>query len=298
MRDQAEKLRTLMLEKSISSFTRANKEQRDSYKRARIVAVTSGKGGAGKTNVAVNLAVGLRRRARKVLIMDMDLGLANVDLLIDADIRYSLAHVVNGSKRLQDIIVKTTEGVDIVGGAAGIESLANIGKEKQERLLKELVDIEHMYDFIIIDTGAGISNKVMTFVRSADNVVLVTIPEQPSILDAYIVLKLLSKTGQANGVGVIINMCSTEGEGKYIFERLAETTRRRLGSIIHCLGILPFDPVVREAVRSKKPFYIMYPNSPVSKAMDKILSNELWGNGVVKSRRMSFFKKIFNIIKR
>ncbi len=272
-------------------------ESREQNPRCRIVAVTSGKGGVGKTNMVVNTAIRLSGRNRKVLVVDMDLGLANVDLLFDADIRYTLANVVSGEKSLSDIIVRTPEGIDVIGGVSGIESIANLDEDRRTRILSELMSIEYMYDLIIIDTGAGISNNVMNFVRAADDIIIVTLPEQPSVLDAYVMLKLLSKTGHANGVSVAVNMCSDSGEGIMVFERLSGTARKRLGAEIKYLGAIPFDTSVRASIRRRKPFIVNHPKSPAARGLAKICDHEMWGaagRSGTPARKRSFFRRIFN----
>jgi len=183
MRDQAERLRELV----------NSKNHRANSRKARIIAVTSGKGGVGKTNLSVNLSICLSKLGQKVTLIDTDLGLANIDLMLGMIPKYHLGHFFSGERDLADVVMEGPAGVRIIAGGSGLQELANIDSWQLDNCIERLFTLDEDNDFIILDTGAGISSKVIRFLLAAEEIIVVTIPEPTSIADAYGVIKILSK---------------------------------------------------------------------------------------------------------
>jgi flagellar biosynthesis protein FlhG len=181
MEDQAEKLRELMRQKPGQA----------PQKRTRIIAVASGKGGVGKTNVSVNLAIAYARQGKKVIVMDADLGLANVNVMLNMIPKFNLYHVIRKQKSMRDIILDTEYGIQIVAGASGFSKIANLTDDEREGFISELYTLSQA-DIIIIDTSAGVSNNVLGFVAAADDAIIVTTPEPTAITDAYGIIKIIA----------------------------------------------------------------------------------------------------------
>ena len=260
--DQAEKLRDMM-----KMQTKEKKLQ------ARIITVTSGKGGVGKSSISVNLALEFKKQGKKVIIFDADFGLANIEVMIGAIPKYNLADLIYKGKELKDIIVNGPMDIGFISGGSGISSLSNMSKDQVLYLVYKLRELENLADIIIIDTGAGISDNVLEFVAASEEVLLVATPEPTSITDAYALLKTLNKKhvdSDKMTVKMIANKVSNEEEGEELCNKLNIVVKRFLDLNLEFLGAVTMDMAVTKAVMQQKPFSMIYPNSPASKSIHEI----------------------------
>ncbi len=241
---------------------------------SRVITIASGKGGVGKTNLAVNLAVILARRNLRVALLDADLGTANVDILLGLQPRYHLHHVITGQKKLSEIIVEGPFGLKVIPGASGLPDLADLPSHDREYLLRNLMVLDGAFDLLLIDTGAGVDSKVVQFIRAAGEVLIVTNPEPTAITDAYALIKVLNGYPSVS-IKVIINSVRSRGEGDAAGRKLVAVAEQFLGKQIEILGVLPYDDMVPRAVRTQTPFIQTYPRSPAAVAINN-LSEQLW----------------------
>jgi len=269
--DQAEKLRSMV--------KASNRENAAENFRgfARLITVTSGKGGVGKSNTTVNLAVQFRKMGYRVIIFDADFGLANVEVMFGAIPHYNLSDLIFRGKSLEEIIVEGPMGIQFVSGGSGVSELSNLTKENVRYLAEKLMQLERMADIIIVDTGAGIADSVMEFVKISEEVVLVTTPEPTSIMDSYALLKALSRSeGFDSGrtrVHVMANRVMEEGEGNALYEKLKVVVDKFLGIELHFLGIVPYDVNVSKAIMQQKPVSIVNRTTKASLAYEEIAKN-------------------------
>src|SRR5215510_6912539 len=213
----------------------------------RVIAVTGGKGGVGKTSVSVNLATGLANAGRRVVLLDGDLGLANVDVLLGLSPRYTLAHVLNGERTLDEIMVTSKQGFKIVPAASGAADLAGMGGAGHLGLVQAFSSIATRLDVLIIDTAAGIAPGVLQFSQAAQNVLVVVTDEPASITDAYALIKVLSRDHGVRGFRIVANMARARGEGETLFNKLERVTSRFLDVIRYYCGEIPDDEHMRRA---------------------------------------------------
>lgn len=285
MTDQAEQLREMMkLQKGGASGSKT-----------RIIAVTSGKGGVGKTNLSINLAIAYAALGKKVIVMDADLGLANVNVVLGVIPKFNLYHVIKKQKSMNDIILKTKYGIDIVAGASGFSKIANLSDDERSDFIDELSELSSA-DIIIIDTSAGVSNNVLSFVAAADDVLIVTTPEPTAITDAYGIIKIIAtEIDNLNlGLKLIVNRVKSVTEGKKVSERVINIAGQFLNLKIDYLGYVYDDPVVSGSVLKQKPFLIAEPNSRAAICVKHIVSRlekveYKEGSGVA-----NFIKRLFN----
>src|SRR5688572_10964684 len=232
MVDQASQLRSLVRERTATdagagaSATPRPPRQR----RASVIAVTSGKGGVGKSNIAVNLAIQFAAAGKAVVLLDADLGLANADVLCNVDLRSNLAHVIARKKELHEVMVDAPGGFSLIGGASGLARMADLTDADRQRLVDAMGELETHADVILIDTGAGISPNVLSFTRAADHVLVVTTPEPTAITDAYAVVKVISRDATAERrLSLLVNQARSSGEGQVVYERIAKVAKQFLG---------------------------------------------------------------------
>jgi flagellar biosynthesis protein FlhG len=238
--------------------------------RARVLAVSSGKGGVGKTNVAVNLAARLATMGRRVILLDADLGLANADLLSGVRVRGNLAHVVTGRRKLPDVCCKAPGGFTLIPGASGLAAMADLAERDRARMFELLHQIEGENDLLLVDTGAGISPNVLSFVLAADEVLVVTTPEPPAIADAYALIKTIYRRRENAQVSVLVNMARDRAEARRVFDRINAVCRRFLGRSLRDAGYMVVDPKVPAAVRRRMPFALDDPPGPASECIAQL----------------------------
>ncbi len=257
---------------------------------ARVVAVTSGKGGVGKTNVAVNLAARLARMTRRVIVLDADLGLANADVLCNLGSTGNLAHVVTGRRSLEDVMVDAPGGFSLIPGASGLAQMAALSEFERARLLQMLHRIETEHDLVIIDTGAGISPNVLSFVLAADEILVVTTPEPTSITDAYAMIKAISRRSEAAKVSLLVNLARDRDEARRVFDRMNLVCRRFLGLSLASAGYVVADPHVGLAVRRRRLFALEYADCPAGLCMTQ-LAHKL-DRHAAEPRESGFFQRV------
>lgn len=260
MIDQAKQLREKMLQK------KAKKERRQT----RTIAVTSGKGGVGKSNFALNFALSLVEQNRKVLIFDVDLGFANVDVLLGRSPEESIATMVEKDLSIWDIIEEGPNGLLFISGGTGFNEMFKLDEAKMKKFFDELSEIQGHVDYVILDTGAGLSDENLRFILASDDVILVTTPEPTSITDAYSIVKMVHVKDPNVHMKLIINQCTTEKEGQQTADNFRQVTQQFLGKEIGTLGFIPSDANIPAAVKKQVPFLLAFPNTYASQAMRKV----------------------------
>jgi flagellar biosynthesis protein FlhG len=232
----------------------------------RVLAVTSGKGGVGKTNVVANLAFALTKLGKKVLVVDADLGLGNLDILLGLTPQYTLEHVFQGSKSLQDIVIHGPGGMAILPASSGVQRLTELSAEEKLSLLAEVDSLPDAVDVMLIDTAAGISSNVLYFALAAQELIVVTCPEPTAFTDAYALMKVLAREHGQQHFQLLVNSVRTAQEGEAVFQKLNRATQQFLDLSIHFLGWIPYDLHVQKAVRQQKIVLETYPQAQASRA--------------------------------
>ncbi len=265
--DQAEKLRNIIKAKQVAS---ANS--------ARVITVTSGKGGVGKSNVAINLAVQFKSAGKRVIIFDADFGLANIEVMFGAIPKHSLADLIYQGASIRDVITWGPMGIGFISGGSGIAGMGNLGRDHLDYLIRNLIELDNLADVIIIDTAAGISEAVLEFLVASREILLVTTPEPTSITDSYSLLKALNLHSKFNKdetkVKVITNKVETTEEGKQLYSKLSTVVNRYLKLKMEFLGVVPYDNSLVKAVMQQSPVCISNPQTRAAKAFMDI-SNTL-----------------------
>ena len=260
-------------------------------KPATVLAVTSGKGGVGKTNIAANLAICLAASRKRVTLFDADVSLGNLDIIMNLDNKYNISHLIDGQKNIEDIIHYGPEGLEIVCGASGLESLADMTQFNRQRLLKQLKKLQTRAETIVVDTGAGIGKSVVSFCLAADDVLVVTTPETTAMTDAYAMIKVLVGNKFAGRMSLVVNMANTKLEGKKVYKQISEVTRRFLNTHIYNAGILLKDEKVGFAVKQRKPVVLCYPKSEIAYSLIA-LAARLRNSSAARAENDSFFRKV------
>jgi len=237
---------------------------------ATVLAVTSGKGGVGKTNIAANLAICLAALNKRVLLLDADISLANVDVVMDIRRKYDISHVISGHKRMEDVIQPGPNGVQVICGASGLDRLADLSDGEQHHLLQHLSRLQQETDTIVVDTAAGISRSVVNFCLASDHVLVVTTPEATAMMDAYGMIKVLARKCYQGPISIVVNMARDMTEGKRTYQRIADVARKFLERDLYFAAVLPWDERLCTAVRSRKPVVLAYPTSPFSSSLAKL----------------------------
>ena len=261
----------------------------------RVIAVTSGKGGVGKTNITVNLAIALRQAGQRVLVIDADLGMANVDVVLGSMSKKHLLNLLEKDTQLQDVMIDGPYGVRYISGGSGIEKAADFTYEERQRLMQKLTACGQMADIILIDTGAGLGRNVMDFILAADEVLLVTTPEPTALTDAYAVLKAYSMYAAAKNIKLLVNRVYDEAESREVVAKLQQTSTRFLNMPIDCLGYVFEDSAVMKSVRQQQPFLAAQPGAVASRCVQGLANSLLFGSKMkVKRGWRGFLRQIFN----
>jgi flagellar biosynthesis protein FlhG len=235
-----------------------------------VVAVTGGKGGVGKTNIAVNLGLALADRGKRVVLFDADLGLANVDVLLGLKSEYNVSDVLSEKCRLRDVMVKTENGLRIVPASSGLQNMTALSDAEHRALIDAFDDLAEEMDVLIIDTAAGISSTVINFVRAAQEILAVVCNEPSSITDAYALIKLLNRDYDIDRFRIVTNMTRSQQEAQSLYNNLLTVTERFMDVTLHHIGNIPYDETVRKAVRRQKPVWHYAPRSAASLAFCKL----------------------------
>ncbi|MDK2986465.1 MAG: flagellar biosynthesis protein FlhG [Clostridia bacterium] len=265
----------------------------------KIIAVTSGKGGVGKTNFVINVAIALAKKGLRTFIIDADLGTANVDVLLNIHPKYTLQDLVEGTKdNILDIIVEGPEGIQIVPGSSGFQSLADLSENELSNVIKKFEPLQEYADVIIIDTGAGLSRNVIKFVLAADEVIVITTTEPHAITDAYAIIKVLDDKDSTLNTKLIVNRVDSKNEAVKIIKRMESVVERFLNIKVTGLGYIFEDPNIRKAVKNYTPFIKYSPHSLAAKCItglaDKINPLNKQTDNISNKSFLAKLKKIFS----
>ncbi|HPE88075.1 MAG TPA: MinD/ParA family protein [Spirochaetia bacterium] len=286
MEDQAQKLRELMS---------AKPQAQQAAKKTRVITVASGKGGVGKTNLSVNLAIAYARTGKRVMVMDADLGLANVNIMLNMIPKYNLYHVIRKQKTMRDIILDTEYGIQILAGASGFSKIANLNEEERQNFISELYALTNV-DIIIIDTSAGVSNNVLSFVAAADDAIIITTPEPTAITDAYGIIKIIATEVENLNIGLklVVNRVKNVTEGRKVAERIINISGQFLNLKVEYLGCIYEDPIVQQSVLKQRPFIVQDPKSKAAISVQHLV-NRIEKTEFVDDRGISrLIKKLFS----
>ncbi len=292
MLDQASELRELVRQKELEKENKS----------ARVLTITSGKGGVGKSNTTVNLAVQLSKLGKKVIIFDADIGLANVEVMFGAIPKYNLSDVIYRGMNIKDVITPGPLDIGFISGGSGVVGLSNITKDQVVYLVHNLSELDNMADFILIDTGAGISDSVMEFVLTSPEILLVTTPEPASLTDSYSLLKTLYRNPRFDAssatINVIANRVNSTADGQGVYDKLNAVALQFLNASINYLGLIPQDSAIEKAVRAQKTVSIFDPASPSAKAYEILAHNLVNEENTIYKMRGGITKLLYGLINR
>lgn len=285
MIDQAEKLRNIVNNLKTESDDISSQNINHSFatqnagiNHARVITITSGKGGVGKTSVTVNLAVALSQKGYRVVIIDADLGLSNIDVVFGIVPQYSLLDLINSNKGILDILCEGPNNIKFISGGSGVQELINLDKKSLESFITNMSVLDQIADYILVDTGAGLSDTVMDFVISAEEVILVVTPEPTSITDAYAVVKTVARIKKDCSINVLINRADSENEAKNVYNNFSTVAERFLSMKLNTIGYLPYDHSFTKSVKMQKPYILNYPKSNTSKLISDIADTFIKSN--------------------
>jgi flagellar biosynthesis protein FlhG len=289
MKDQAEGLRNLVQ-------TQGEKGTRTT----RIITVTSGKGGVGKSNFTLNFALSLQSLGYKVLVFDADIGLANIDVLMGVSSTYSLYHLLKKDKTIWEIIQKGSNDLEFIAGGSGFNDLLRLTEEELDYFAEQVMQLNGYVDFIIFDTGAGLSKETLKFILAAEEAIVVTTPEPTSITDAYAIIKMVNSMGHNVSFKLVINRVTDAREGKQTADKISLVAKQFLNIHIPTLGFVDDDPVVSKAVKRQIPFSIAFPYSTATKSIKTLTDNYIKGYRVIETPSTgvkSFLNKMLKLLK-
>jgi len=294
MIDQANRLRELMREHS--SDKRTMQVEQKTVMSARVIAIASGKGGVGKSNFATNMAIQMRKLGKRVVIIDADFGLANVEILLGVAPKHSVTDVLNGKINMDAALTTGPMGCLFLSGGSGLSALNELTDTQIMRLTDGFLQLDNLADCIIIDTRAGLSNAVMNFIKAAADTIVVTTPDPTAIADAYALIKSIkSSMPEVDTLKLIVNCSVNDAEANEVFEKLSGVSRRFLGIIITHLGTIPYDTFLIRAVRKQQPVSIMFPNSESSRRFHgicaKLLEMETGKKGSIQNFMLKLMGK-------
>lgn len=256
----------------------------------KVIAIASGKGGVGKTNVTVNLGVALAAQGKQVVLLDADLGLANIDVMLGLHPQFNLLHVLDGSKSLSEILVEGPAGMQIIPAASGVKKMAELSPAEHAGMIQAFSELEQHIDVLLIDSAAGIADSVISFSRAAQEVIVVVCDEPASITDAYALIKLLSREHGVERFHIIANMSRNVQEGRELFDKIAMVCDRFLDVTLDFMGIVPFDEDLRRAVKKQRSVVDYMPRSKSAAAFAHLAKKiEFWPVSKAPSGHMEFF---------
>ncbi len=295
MRDQAEKLRQMVEATYIKPTSSVIKQPAG---RARVVTVTSGKGGVGKTNFTVNLALALASMGQKVLVIDADLGMANVDVILGCSAPYNILNLLEGDLTLDDIIMEGPSGIKFVSGGSGIYHLANLNDGQLQKIINKITAFDGWADIILIDTGAGLNKNVLNFVVAADEVVIITTPEPTAITDAYAMMKAYAGYNGVAPLRLVVNRVLEKEEGNLVVGKLINVALRFLGLSISNLGFVYEDRNMVKAVKNQTPVFLSYPDTISVRCIEEIASRLLYGDDAIQTSGLKgFFTRFLGLMR-
>lgn len=289
--DQAERLRNIIKKQELPPVQKPV---------AKVITVTSGKGGVGKSSISVNLAIQLSRMGKRVVIFDADFGLANIEIMLGLHPRYNLADMMYRGKTLNDIIMYGPENVGFISGGSGIQELASLSREQIITLIQKLNELDEFADVVIVDTGAGISDTVLEFVAASEEVLLVATPEPTSITDAYALLKTLNKKATYRKEKTVVKMIANQVHGnrdaKELFEKLGMVVAKFLDIEVEYLGSVPYDHNMQKAIMKQTPISILDSSCNTARAVNQI-ANTLEHNMEKESEHVGIVKLFSSVIR-
>ena len=277
--DQAEKLRLMV---------------RSTEKTASVIAVTSGKGGVGKTNVAANLAVCLAVAGKDVVLIDADMGLANLDVLLNIKVKHTLAEVIAGRRQLSEIIQTAPAGIRLICGASGLTQMTNLTEFQRRNVLEQISCLQHQADVIIVDTSAGIADDVLCFCENADHTLIVTTPEPTSITDAYAMIKSIAAAHTGVKISLLTNMADNRAEAKATYQRIAGVAQKFLSTVVYDAGYVLRDDHLPQAVRQRRPVVLAYPRCQASYCLVALATKIGRASHASAAAPDGFFRKVVN----
>ncbi|HPF37249.1 MAG TPA: MinD/ParA family protein [Phycisphaerae bacterium] len=285
--DQATDLRRMMAshEASLQPVARPRRA-------AQVIAIASGKGGVGKTSVAVNLALTLAGRGRRVILIDADLGTANIDVAMNVSTTHDLSHVIRGERSLDDVAVRVDDNLSVIAGASGIAGVADLSEFERLRLLDALGRMERESDVILLDCGAGISQNVLAFAQTAHRLLLVTTPEPTAVADVYALVKVLSRTPITPSIGLVVNCAASASEGRAVSQRVASVAARFLSVAVDDYGQILRDENVPISIRRRRPLVSLSPRSTAARGVAMLADRILSGDDDAPPAP-GFFRKLF-----
>lgn len=264
MSDQAEMLRRIV--DNMNSGLPAT-EGLKPEKRARVITITSGKGGVGKTSITVNLAIALSRLGLRVAILDVDFGLANIDLLFGIAPKYTLLDLIRDEKSIFEVLTDGPNNIKFLSGGSGVEELMRMDRKKLRKFMSSIALLDKLYDIILIDTGAGLSQNVMSFIMAADEIILVTTPEPTAITDAYALVKMVSRRDRKKIIRILVNKAETAREAEDIANKLIVVSEKFLSLKLSKLGYILYDDTIMKSVKLQKPFCLNQPRSQAARSL-------------------------------
>lgn len=263
MRDQAERLRVLVADAG------NGRQLRETNTKTRVISITSGKGGVGKTTLAVNLALAAQQAGLATVLFDADLGLANIDVVFGLFPRYNLMHVLQGEKTIGEIVCDGPTGLRLVAGGSGWAELANLNKAQLGKFIAGLTELDRSSDLIIIDTGAGLADSVLSFLHASEEIIVVTTPEPTAIRDAYAIIKVVGRQ-TTKQIHVVVNRAQHKQQASAIFAKIATTANRFLQLDLNYAGWLPDDSLITKTIVNQKPLLLQYPGSRTAQAIRQL----------------------------
>lgn len=291
MNDQAAQLRQIIKDQPRGG--------NDNGLSAKIITITSGKGGVGKSNTVVNIALCLKKLGKKVVILDADLGLANIEVLLGVIPKYNLSHVLNGDKNIEQVIEESEDGVKFISGGSGINELMFLNKEQITQFATNISELEKLVDFILIDTSAGITDAVLSFCRLAHEIIFITTPEPTSITDAYALIKTFQSNSNIElpSIKILVNKAETNNEAKQVYAKLSSVCKHFLNMDIEYLGHVLFDYNVMKAAKLQEPICKCYPKSSASEAYKNIAKTLIQLTPVKENppEKNSLFRQVLNM---
>ncbi|MCL1919218.1 MAG: MinD/ParA family protein [Peptococcaceae bacterium] len=263
-------------------------------KKTRVIAIGSGKGGVGKTTLAINLAVSLQKMGHKVVVMDADIGMANIEVLLNMKCRYNLTHVLKGDCQIPDILAEGPLGIKVIPGSSGIVAFTNLSPLQFNRILSGFIQLERVCDYLIVDTGAGISELVLKFLEAADDIILVTTPEPHAMLDTFAITKVLYSRNKMISPKLVFNMCESEQEAKKSTEKFIYAVSEFLLKRPEYLGWIFDDKRVSKSLKSREIASALYPDIEFSQQIESIARSLLGKESVFEQQGgiVSFFNKL------
>lgn len=272
------------------TYDQASGLRRMKQQMVKVIAVTGGKGGVGKTNVTLNLAMAMAQMGKRVLVLDADLGLANCDVMLGLRVERNLSHVLSGEAELDDILVTGPFGIKIVPATSGTQSMTELSPAEHAGLIRAFSELRTQFDILLVDTAAGISDMVLSFSRASQDVLVVVCDEPSSITDAYALMKILSREHSVQKFKIVANMVRSLREGQELFAKLSRVTDRFLDVTLELVATIPFDENVRKAARKQKAFVDAFPKTPASLAIKTLATRAVqWPVPPSASGHLEFF---------